>query len=230
MTRQLTSTDKQSLLRSSHAKRPPQSGFVQVGFSDKWSWAGFTSTSSPFTRVGRSLNRCPHLYIHRNKTLGSVLPLSPTMSIGGTMTADANLTSRPASRTLIAPAWHTIVFIAIFGGFQWVLLFGVLEKTTDVPLQQSIPRFALLRCSNFGRATAPASLPLPTAAIKAVAVTGPTPGIVVSRWQDSFSRASCWMTVSICSMRAASCSSSTLSCANRTRNARTASTQHLPKS
>src|SRR5215470_12436763 len=30
MTRQLISTKKQSLLRSSHAKRPPQSGFVQV--------------------------------------------------------------------------------------------------------------------------------------------------------------------------------------------------------
>ena len=42
------------------------------------------------------------------------------MSIGGTMTADANLTSRPASRTLIAPAWHTIVFIAIFLGISVV--------------------------------------------------------------------------------------------------------------
>jgi hypothetical protein len=31
MTRQLTSTNKQSLLCSPHAKRPPQSGFVQVG-------------------------------------------------------------------------------------------------------------------------------------------------------------------------------------------------------
>jgi len=34
------------------------------------------------------------------------------------MTADANLTSRPASQTLIAPAWHTIVFIAIFVGLS----------------------------------------------------------------------------------------------------------------
>jgi membrane protease YdiL (CAAX protease family) len=39
------------------------------------------------------------------------------------MTADANLTPPPSSRPLIAPAWHTIVFIAIFialsvaGGF-----------------------------------------------------------------------------------------------------------------
>ena len=30
MTRQLISTNKQPLLRSAHAKRPPQSGFVQV--------------------------------------------------------------------------------------------------------------------------------------------------------------------------------------------------------
>jgi len=30
MTRQLISTNKQPLLRSPHAKRPPQSGFVQV--------------------------------------------------------------------------------------------------------------------------------------------------------------------------------------------------------
>ena len=33
MTRQLISTNKQPLLRSSHAKRPPQSGFVQVSKS-----------------------------------------------------------------------------------------------------------------------------------------------------------------------------------------------------
>jgi hypothetical protein len=36
MTRQLISTNKQPLLRSPHAKRPPQSGFVQVGLSDKF--------------------------------------------------------------------------------------------------------------------------------------------------------------------------------------------------
>jgi hypothetical protein len=36
------------------------------------------------------------------------------------MTAGANVTSRPASRTLIAPAWHTIVFIAIFVGISVV--------------------------------------------------------------------------------------------------------------
>ena len=37
----------------------------------------------------------------------------------------------------------------------------------------------------------PNALPFPIAPIKAVAVTGPTPGIVVSRWQASLSRASC---------------------------------------
>ncbi len=63
------------------------------------------------------------------------------------------------------------------------------------------------------------ALPLPTAAIRAVAVTGPTPGIAVSRWQASSSFAVFWMTASICSMRAVSCSSSTWSCANRTRKA-----------
>jgi hypothetical protein len=36
------------------------------------------------------------------------------------MTADANVTSRPASRTLIAPAWQTIVFIAVFVGISVV--------------------------------------------------------------------------------------------------------------
>src|SRR6266446_2802275 len=50
------------------------------------------------------------------------------------------------------------------------------------------------------------ALALPTAAIRAVAVTGPTPGISVSRWQSLFSFAVCWMTRSISSMRAVSCS------------------------
>ena len=36
MTRQLISTNKQPLLRSSHAKRPPQNGFVQVGKPEKF--------------------------------------------------------------------------------------------------------------------------------------------------------------------------------------------------
>ena len=36
------------------------------------------------------------------------------------MTADANLTSHLSSRPLIAPAWHTVVFIAIFVGLSIV--------------------------------------------------------------------------------------------------------------
>lgn len=36
------------------------------------------------------------------------------------MTADANLGSRPSRRPLIAPAWHAIVFIAIFLGLSIV--------------------------------------------------------------------------------------------------------------
>jgi membrane protease YdiL (CAAX protease family) len=36
------------------------------------------------------------------------------------MTADANLASLPSNRPLIAPAWHTIVFIAIFVGISGV--------------------------------------------------------------------------------------------------------------
>src|SRR5208337_1980163 len=42
------------------------------------------------------------------------------VSAGGTMTPDANPTPLPVSRTLIAPAWHTIVFIAIFVGISVV--------------------------------------------------------------------------------------------------------------
>ena len=34
------------------------------------------------------------------------------------MTQDANLASRPSSRPLIAPGWHTILFIAIFVGIS----------------------------------------------------------------------------------------------------------------
>jgi len=36
MTRQLISTNKQPLLRSPHAKRPPQSGFVQARLPDSF--------------------------------------------------------------------------------------------------------------------------------------------------------------------------------------------------
>src|SRR6267143_266783 len=38
----------------------------------------------------------------------------PTEGLGCTMTTPANLSSGPFSRALIAPAWHTIVFIGIF--------------------------------------------------------------------------------------------------------------------
>jgi len=41
-------------------------------------------------------------------------------AVHGATAADANLDSRPASRPLIAPAWHTIVFIAIFVGISVV--------------------------------------------------------------------------------------------------------------
>src|ERR1700727_568223 len=43
--------------------------------------------------------------------------LSPVV-VRGTTTDDANLGSRPASRPLIAPAWHAFVFIAIFVGLS----------------------------------------------------------------------------------------------------------------
>lgn len=43
--------------------------------------------------------------------------ISPDV-VRGTTTADANLGSRPSNRRLIAPAWHTIVFIAIFVGLS----------------------------------------------------------------------------------------------------------------
>ena len=59
MTRQLISTNKQPLLRSSHAKRPPQNGFVQVGF-EEMRWTGMLlalrSPRTPF--VVRVYTRC----------------------------------------------------------------------------------------------------------------------------------------------------------------------------
>jgi membrane protease YdiL (CAAX protease family) len=42
------------------------------------------------------------------------------MSAGGTMTPNANPIPPPSNRSLIAPAWHTIVFIAIFVGLSIV--------------------------------------------------------------------------------------------------------------
>jgi hypothetical protein len=100
--------------------------------------------------------------------------------------------------------------------------------TTRAPCTNSLRRYEFLRLlmpSNFclppveySRGTIPTQAarsfprrklaPLPIAATKAVAVTGPTPGMAVSRWQASFSLAVCWITVSICSIRAVSRSSS----------------------
>jgi membrane protease YdiL (CAAX protease family) len=44
--------------------------------------------------------------------------ISSDDAVRGAMTGDTNLGSRPSSRPLIAPAWHTIVFIAIFVGLS----------------------------------------------------------------------------------------------------------------
>src|ERR1700682_2457852 len=70
------------------------------------------------------------------------------------MTADANLTSRPASRSLIASAWHTIVFIAIFVGISVVGGFfqhavkqhplGVIPSSNAVPGYISVVVFEWL--------------------------------------------------------------------------------------
>jgi membrane protease YdiL (CAAX protease family) len=61
------------------------------------------------------------------------------------MTADANLTSRLSSRPLIAPAWHTIVFIAIFVGLSVVGGFfqhAVKQNPqATVPSGNAVPRY-----------------------------------------------------------------------------------------
>jgi membrane protease YdiL (CAAX protease family) len=61
------------------------------------------------------------------------------------MTADANFTSRPSSRPLIAPAWHTIVFIAIFVGLSVVGGFfqhAVKQQPqATVPSSNAVPRY-----------------------------------------------------------------------------------------
>ena len=58
--------------------------------------------------------------------------------------------------------------------------------------------------------------PLPMAAMIAVAVTGPTPGMVTNRRQASFSRAICAMAVSDRSIFSASCASSSFSSVSST--------------
>ena len=53
------------------------------------------------------------------------------------MTADANLGSRPSSRPLIAPAWHTIVFIAIFVGLS--VIGGFFQHAVKQQPQATVP-------------------------------------------------------------------------------------------
>jgi membrane protease YdiL (CAAX protease family) len=53
------------------------------------------------------------------------------------MTADANLTSRLSSGALIAPAWHTIVFIAIFVGLS--VAGGFFQHAVKQHPQASLP-------------------------------------------------------------------------------------------
>jgi uncharacterized protein len=53
------------------------------------------------------------------------------------MTEDANLTSRLSSRPLIAPAWHTIVFIAIFVGLS--VLGGYFQHAVKQNPQATVP-------------------------------------------------------------------------------------------
>jgi membrane protease YdiL (CAAX protease family) len=61
------------------------------------------------------------------------------------MTADANLSPRLSNRTLIAPAWHTIVFIAIFVGIS--IAGGFFQHTVKqrpqavVPSGSAVPRY-----------------------------------------------------------------------------------------
>jgi membrane protease YdiL (CAAX protease family) len=61
------------------------------------------------------------------------------------MAADANLTSRLSSRPLIAPAWHTIVFVAIFVGLS--VIGGFFQHAVKqhpqpaVPSGNAVPRY-----------------------------------------------------------------------------------------
>jgi CAAX protease family protein len=54
------------------------------------------------------------------------------------MTEDLNLGVRPSSRPLIAPAWHTIVFIAIFVGLS--VLGGFFQHSVKEQPQVTVPR------------------------------------------------------------------------------------------
>jgi membrane protease YdiL (CAAX protease family) len=53
------------------------------------------------------------------------------------MTADANLTSQPSRRPLIAPAWHTIVFIGIFVGLS--VIGGFFQHAVKQQPQATVP-------------------------------------------------------------------------------------------
>jgi membrane protease YdiL (CAAX protease family) len=53
-------------------------------------------------------------------------------------TADSNLSSRTASRVLIAPAWHTILFIAIFVGLS--VIGGFFQHAVKQQPQVTAPR------------------------------------------------------------------------------------------
>jgi membrane protease YdiL (CAAX protease family) len=53
------------------------------------------------------------------------------------MTADANLGSQPSSRPLIAPAWHTIVFIAIFVGLS--IIGGFFQHSVKQQPEATVP-------------------------------------------------------------------------------------------
>jgi membrane protease YdiL (CAAX protease family) len=53
------------------------------------------------------------------------------------MTADANLTSQPSRRPLIAPAWHTIVFIGIFVGLS--VMGGFFQHAAKQQPQATVP-------------------------------------------------------------------------------------------
>jgi hypothetical protein len=53
------------------------------------------------------------------------------------MTADANLGSPPLARPLIAPAWHTIVFIAIFVGLS--VIGGFFQHAAKQQPQATVP-------------------------------------------------------------------------------------------
>ena len=63
MTRQLISTNKQPLLRSSHAKRPPQNGFVQVAKPDMFVPVPTWTIDTAFTRTSGLLVSEPGLLL-----------------------------------------------------------------------------------------------------------------------------------------------------------------------